>query len=195
MFDLDIFGEAEEADNPRVLPPALIAVYKNPYRAFGLDETAADIGIVRESYRKVCLSYMPHFTGLGQPKMTLKQVTFAYHLIRQTIKGPAQKIKASIDENPYLNFRADDILPLLRPMRSSDGCPKEYRGFRNLVVTCSTFYTSFSYVKFPPAQTTFVFDVHYCMRRHFVEVSHVLLSCECNRSSNMYSFRLFWAVP
>ena len=168
---MNVFGsQSEESDNPRVLPGPLIKVYINPYRAFGLDESTAEIKVVRECFRKNCLSYMPCFTGLGQPKMTLKQINFAYHLVRGTIKGPAQKIKETIDVNPYLQFEAMDILPLLRPMRSSVECPKEYRGFRQLTVTCSSHFTSFSYVKFPPAQTTFVFDVHYCMRRHSVQV-------------------------
>lgn len=159
--------EEPVVDDPKVLPAQLVKYYKDPYKAFGLDKDAADIGMVRDSFRKACLSYCPYFTGLGQSKLTLEQIVFSYHLIRGTIKGPAQKIKDGWEDNPYMNFRADDILPLLRPLKGHFTCSREYRAARMMNVMCVDFRTTLSYSRLPV--TTFTFDIHYCMRRHTIE--------------------------
>lgn len=171
---LNVISESEESDDPKLLPPQLVRVYKNPYRSFGLDESTATIAIVRDSFRKACLSFTPHFSGLGKPKMTLKQLVFAYHLVRQTLKGPASKLKEILLTSPCMDFNPDDILPLLRPIRSEFDCPREYRGFRMLTIDCVSTKTTFSYVKMP--RTVFVFDIHYCLRRHTVEVIDLAFS-------------------
>ena len=117
------------------------------------------------------VGFIPHFTGLGEPKMTMRQGLLAYHLVRGTLKGPASKLKEILDnkDSPYFDFRPDDILPLLRPVRSSTfPTQQEYRGCRMLTLCCTDYRTTFSYTAMP--STVFVFDVHYCLRRHTVEV-------------------------
>jgi hypothetical protein len=105
--------------------------------------------------------------------MTLRQGLLAYHLVRGTLKGPAVKLKEILEdkESQYFDFRPDDILPVLRPVRTSTfPTQKEYRGCRMLSVTCTDYRTTFSYTALPRA--FFVFDVHYCLRRHTIEVSN-----------------------
>ena len=117
--------------------------------------------------------FIPSFSGLGEPKMTLRQGLLAYHLVRGTLKGPAIKLKEILEdkESQYFDFRPDDILPVLRPVRTSTfPTQKEYRGCRMLSVTCTDYRTTFSYTALPRA--FFVFDVHYCLRRHTIEVSN-----------------------
>jgi hypothetical protein len=118
-----------------------------------------------------CIGFIPHFTGLGEPKMTMRQGLLAYHLVRGTLKGPASKLKEVLDnkDSPFFDFRPDDILPLLRPVRTSTfPTQQEYRGCRMLSLCCIDYRTTFSYTSMP--STVFVFDVHYCLRRHTVEV-------------------------
>ena len=124
--------------------------------------------------------FIPHFTGLGEPKMTLRQGLLAYHLVRGTLKGPATKLKEVLDnkESQYFDFRPDDILPLLRPVRTSTFPTKqEYRGCRMLSLACTDYRTTFSYTALP--RTVFVFDVHYCLRRHTIEVT-AAIACWLN---------------
>ena len=105
--------------------------------------------------------------------MTLRQGLLAYHLVRGTLNGPAIKLKEILEdkESQYFDFRPDDILPVLRPVRTSTfPTQKEYRGCRMLSVTCTDYRTTFSYTALPRA--FFVFDVHYCLRRHTIEVSN-----------------------
>lgn len=104
--------------------------------------------------------------------MTLRQILLAYHLVRGTLKGPATKIKEVLDnpDSPYFDFRPEDILPILRPVRTSNfPIQQEYRGCRMLSICCIDYRTTFSYTALP--RIVFVFDVHYCLRRHTVEVS------------------------
>ena len=127
--------------------------------------------------------FIPHFTGLGEPKMTMRQGLLAYHLVRGTLKGPASKLKEVLDnkDSPYFDFRPDDILPLLRPVRTSSfPTQQEYRGCRMLSICCIDYRTTFSYTAMP--STVFVFDVHYCLRRHTVEVRAL--------NSNIFIFHL-----
>lgn len=166
---MGLFGaEEEEEDNYKLLPPHLWLFYQNPYRAFGLDESTATTTTLRETFRKVCLMFVPYFSGLGTSKMTLEQIIFSYHLIRGSLpRGNAKKLLKELSTSPYLDFRADDILPLLRPMRSTFVCPKEYRGFRMLGVTLLSTRIEYGYVKMP--KIVFTFDVHYCMRKSSID--------------------------
>lgn len=167
-----------KSDDANLLPIKLVPIYKNPYRAFGLDENSADIASVRDAFRKQVLCFVDAFSDLGRPKMDLKQLVFAYHLIRKNISGPAGKLKNSLDTNPYLDFRPEDILPLLRPKNSpSFPCSHEYRGFRMLNVVCnsSSIQYSLTMEKTQLPVIVFKFDVHYCLRRHHIEVRYVML--------------------
>jgi hypothetical protein len=76
-----------EADDYKVLPYRFQKIYMNPYRVFGLDENAPSISLARDAFRKNVLSFVGHFYGLANPKATLEQMVFAYHLIRGTLKG------------------------------------------------------------------------------------------------------------
>ena len=154
-------------DDVNVLPASLIPIYQQPHRVLGLDKDSTTVAILRETFRKLCLNYIQLFTGLGEPKLTLRQVLLAYHLCRGTIKGPATRVKESLD-GPYFDFQPEDILPILRPVRTKTfPVQKEYRACRMLNISCIDYKTTFSYTSLP--KTTFVFDVHYCLRRHTIE--------------------------
>jgi hypothetical protein len=56
MGILNIFSDGVESDDVNVLPGSLIAIYLNPHRALGLDESSTSVQMVREMFRKVCLS-------------------------------------------------------------------------------------------------------------------------------------------
>lgn len=53
---MGIFGGDIESYDINVLPISLQHVYRNPHRILGLDESIATISMVRDSFRKVCLS-------------------------------------------------------------------------------------------------------------------------------------------
>jgi hypothetical protein len=173
---LQAIGLAEkyEVDDPRALPGRFVTIWKTPYRSFGLDERTADISNVRDAFRKLCLSYIPHFMDLGNPKLSLEQVVFAYHKIRGHLKGTAKAVADGLPNNPYMDFQAQDILPLLRPMRSSFPCAKEYRACRMLTVeyisSSFKFGKDSSYVSLP--SRSFLFEVHYCMRKQSIELTY-----------------------
>jgi len=154
-------------DDVNVLPASLVPIYQQPHRVLGLDKDSCTVADLRQTFRKVCLNYIPLFTGLGEPKLTLRQVLLAYHLCRGTIKGPATRVKEALD-GPFFDFKPEDILPILRPVRTkSFPVLKEYRACRMLNISCVDYKTTFSYTSLP--KTTFVFDIHYCMRRHTIE--------------------------
>jgi len=102
------------------------------------------------------------FSGLGISKTNPEHIAFAYYLIRKTLSfyyiyalaysilyaGGA--IPKSINyihdmfENdnhgfPWLDFRSQDILPVLRPINSNNICANEYRGCRMFALKCTTF--------------------------------------------------------
>jgi hypothetical protein len=166
---MGLFDTSESVSNDiNQLPIGLQNIYKTPYRVFGLDESTATISMVRDSFRKICLIMSPHFSGLGTSRLTVQQLAFAYYLIRGAIKGSLGEISELVTKpNQFLDFRPEDILPLLRPMKSAVACSKEYRGFRMLSVACVSCKTVFSFPKI--SHTVFVFDVHYCMRKHSIE--------------------------
>ena len=128
------------------------------------------------------------FTGLPASKTTLTQITLAYYLCRNIITGSPQSVRDALRSSPYFDdIKAEDILPLLRPQNSKFAdCPREYRGFRQLSVTFVEAKLEFGggggskSISFTPAgsmggtmgainsfvTTHFVFDVHYCLRKH-----------------------------
>lgn len=55
MGILDIFTGGVESDNVNILPGSLVAIYLNPHRALGLDETLTSVSMVREAFRKLIL--------------------------------------------------------------------------------------------------------------------------------------------
>ena len=167
------FFKSEEVSNDiNLLPFHLQSVYKNPYRLFGLDESSATVAQVREAFRKYCLIASPYFSGLGNIKVTIEQVIFAYYIIRGALKRDLLQLHEILSDpdNPYLAFSPDDVLPLLRPMSSSFSCPKEYRGFRMLIVNHVSSRREFSFPKL--TRIVYSFDVHYCMRKHSVSLDY-----------------------
>lgn len=164
-----VFGK-EEIDDASVLPGIFISVYQTPFRTLGL-ENSADVGLIRDAFRKASLCLIKEFSGLHAPKHTYPQVLLAYHLCRKTLTGPATKLKKLLHTSPYLvDAHENDILPVLRPIKSKhlDG-PTEYRGFRGfrqLAIVCVESILSVT------AGVIFKFDVHYCMRRYLVEYEY-----------------------
>ena len=55
MGILDIFTGGVESDDVNVLPGSLIAIYLNPHRALGLDESSTSVATLRETFRKIIL--------------------------------------------------------------------------------------------------------------------------------------------
>eukprot|EP01041_Mallomonas_annulata_P004490 gene4490-8931_t len=167
MGILDLVFRSDEPDDPFLLPTNLVPAYQNPHRILGLDDTAT-VSQIRDAYRKSCICLIEEFSGLHNPKVTIEQLTLAYHLLRKNLTGPAKKLAKELDTTPYLqNIHATDILPLLRPTRSSFACPVEYRGFRQLTVLCDDYRTTFSSTGTPI--TMYKFGIHYCMRKHNIE--------------------------
>ena len=141
------------------------------------------------------------FTGLPQSLITFNQYTLAYHLCRKSLEGTPKDIMTAIEESPYFDdIRPDDCLPLLKPLekdRKPGNLTSPYRGFRQLAIR----FLSSSYQWGSPeeknhnvngtptgsmsgtmgslssfVQTKFVFDVHYCMRRH--EITRTYDECQ-----------------
>jgi hypothetical protein len=103
-------------------------------------------------------------------------------------------IRKALQSSPYFeDVSPEDILPLLRPQASKFmQCPKEYRGFRQLAVAFVESKLEFGSsgsaksVTSAPAgsmgstmgvfssfvRTEFIFDVHYCLRRHTVSKTY-----------------------
>ena len=52
---LDIFTGGVESDNVNILPASLVAIYLNPHRALGLDESSTNVSMLRETFRKLIL--------------------------------------------------------------------------------------------------------------------------------------------
>ena len=155
-----------------------------------------DFGQIRDAYRKICINMSPMFTGLPQSQITFKQYTLAYHLCRKSLEGTPKSILVALQESPYFDdIKPDDCLPLLKPLekeRKPGDKASPYRGFRQLAVrySSSTYQwgssddktkkriningtptgsmsgTMGSLTSF--VQTKFVFDIHYCMRRHTI---------------------------
>ena len=133
---------------------------------------------------------MPQFTGLPLSKSSFKQITLAYYLCRKTLNGSPGAIKRALNSAYFDDIRPDDLLPLLKPCSSKyASCATEYRGFRQLAVifvetklefgNSSSASKSFSSIPTGSmgnamgimnsiVQNTFVFDVHYCMRKHTI---------------------------
>ena len=159
-----MFGK-EEPDDPNVLPPAFKKPYLDPHKVFGLDKEDCTTGMIRDAFRKLMVGQCGCFQGMPKSKFSNKQLLFAYHLLRKTIVGPAQKIMATWRTNPYLtDFEPEHILPTLRPLRGKFPCAPVYRGFRNLNIV----FASFSRLPYP----TYTFTVHYCMRISSVTKSY-----------------------
>ena len=161
-----LFAKADE-DDEKCLPAALRKIYRNPFRPFGIDPEDAPISRVRDAFRKQIMSFCISFAGLPRSKMTLQQILFAYHMLRKTVTGPAEKIMRTFRTNPFLSdFQPEDLLPLLRPLRGKFPCAPQYRGFRNLNIICSG-YTINPIPQYSP-NPVFVFTVHYCLRIHTI---------------------------
>lgn len=167
---MKIFGteKEEESDDVNLLPIELVGVYRNPYRTFGLDENSNSTQVVRDSFRKACLPFMTKFFGLGNPKVTLRQLLLAYNILRGNVTGPASRIKKALETSPFMKFEADELLTILRPLRGKFMCPKEYRACKSLVIVFKESRVIMSYVNLP--RVIFVFEVHYCLRCHKIEV-------------------------
>ena len=175
-------------DDIKVLPSAIIPIYKNPYRAFGLDNTvvnstnyAEHIPVLRDTIRKACISHSNFFAGKSKPKLTLQQLLLAYHLIRGTVDSTSPKaIKEALEKSPhFVNFSPNDLLPLLRPLRPRPGREgsstanqefKDYRGCRALAIDSKGFHRVGSINSIYGFKLMFTFSVHYCLRIHTIEV-------------------------
>ena len=190
----DAFVEHFDIDDLTALPPHLRKVYKNPYRSFGLDPAETNTKEIRDAFRKALLGFCPQFMGMQKSTLTVQQLVFSYHLLRKTLRGPAQNLKEQMTKTKYMQMEAEDILPTLRPLgrsrppndhlrkelylardrlglkaapppqESDFKCAPEYRGFRNLNV-------HFHEVKYNRSfwgsyETVYVFTVNYCMRKH-----------------------------
>ena len=89
---------------------------------------------------------------------------------------------------PWLDFRQQDILPVLRPMNANNICAMEYRGCRMLSLKCTFtllihslthslthlfIHPGTSYrteLAFPRlSRTLYTMEVYYCMRKHTIE--------------------------
>jgi hypothetical protein len=55
-----------------------------------------------------------------------KKFVNKFHFIK-TI-GPAKVLNTELENSPYMDFRAEDILPILRPVKSNYFCDRSYRG-------------------------------------------------------------------
>ena len=172
-FVLSIIAKMD--DDPNALPKKLQSVYLNPYKVFGLYENDVPsesvlVAILRDRMRRAALGQCRYFWGLPQNKVSLEEVLFAYHLLRRTIVGPAQNIAANLKTGPYMNFRPEDLLPTLRPLHSTVDLPSTYRAFRNLNVSFSRIALEMSFMVVP--NYAFVFNIHYCLRKHTVQRSY-----------------------
>ena len=128
----------------------------------------------------------------------LEQVVLSYHLLRKTLRGPAQNLKEQMSKTTYMKFDPQDILPLLRPIgksrpaneellkeintirarlglqpaprrvESDFKCPPEYRGFANLNVHFHEMRYERSLFQLY-GTTKYSFTVNYCMRKHRIE--------------------------
>lgn len=193
----DTFVEHFDIDDLTALPPHLRKVYKNPYRSFGLDPAETNTKEVRDAFRKALLGFCPQFMGMQKSTLTVEQLVFSYHLLRKTIRGPAQNLKEQMANTRYMQMEAEDILPTLRPIgrsrppndqlrkelylarekldmklaappqESDFKCPPEYRGFKNLNVHFHEVKEDRSF--WGSSETVYVFTVSYCMRKHRVE--------------------------
>ena len=158
---------SENMDDFNVLPQSIIPIYQRPHRCLGLDESSCTVALLRETFRKTILGYIPYFSGLGEPKLKLRQVLLAYHLIRGTIPKKSSVVKEMLDGR-FFDFKAEDILPILHPVNSESlKCAKEYRGFRMLNISYTSNRTE--YLRWGLPKVYFIFDVHYIFRRHTVE--------------------------
>jgi hypothetical protein len=176
-----------ESDDISVLPKLILPIFKNPYRAFGIDAaTVNDKNIgehthtLRDTLRRACLAESPYFTGFSKPKLSSYQILVAYHMIRGTIpKNHAKGLKEAIDNSPYLrNFLPTDILPLLKPLCGGrEGvCSKDYRSAKMLGVVCLGMESTAGLTTYG-VKITYKFQVHYCMRLKTIEVRAHLPDC------------------
>ncbi len=149
MVLIELFSSGVEVDDIKSLPIALQGIYINPFKSLGLDSESTDISLLRDVFRKGCLALIPYFVGCGKSKLTEQQLNFAYHLVRKNIKGPAKTLSDGLDTCPYLEFHADYILPLLKPMKGNVFCSKEYRGFRMLAVSNFSYRATVTYLVIP----------------------------------------------
>ena len=153
-------------DDPGALPPHLREVYHNPHKFLGLDPEETTTKSIRDAFRRAALGYCSYFWGLAKPKASMEVILFAYHLLRRNIVGPAQDINAGWHNNPYMDFRPEDLVPTLKPLQGQVDIPRVYRGFRNLNIKFLKIETSFDILA---PKFKFSFSVHYCMRRHTIE--------------------------
>ena len=182
---LDSIFTSQEIDDVSILPSHIALVYQGPYRLLGLEDDAS-VALVRDAFRKNCINFISDFSGLAQPKMTVLQLFLAYHLCRKTVTGPAKKLKEELKTSPYLNnISPRDILPLLRPLRSSKfPCDAGYRGFRQFTVVLVEYNTDYSGGVIPT--TRYKFDVQYCMRRHKIEVMRSTLDFSTSNMNKLF---------
>jgi len=159
-------------DDPGCLPGKFQPLYINPYKIFGINEMDIPnekelIKVVRDKVRRAALGQCKYFWGLPQNKAPLEEILFAYFLIRRTLVGPAQRIKAALQSHGYLDFRPEDLLPTLRPLQGVIETPSEYRAFRNLNIAFSHAVLEMNMLVVPVY--AFVLNIHYCMRKHSIQ--------------------------
>ena len=194
----DAFVEHFDIDDISCLHPNLRKIYKNPYRTFGLDPAETSTTQVRDAFRKAMLGFCYQFMGMQKSSLKLEQVVLSYHLLRKTLRGPAQNLKEQMAKTTYMKFDPQDILPLLRPigksrppneklakeinvMRTQLGlgpapkrvesdykCPPEYRAFANLNVHFHEMRYDRNFFQYYGTMK-YVFTVNYCMRKHRIE--------------------------
>lgn len=155
-------------DDLTSLPSRYRIIYNNPYKALGLDPDDCDTNKIRQAFRKASLGLCGQFWSLQKSNLSLEELVFAYHLLRRNIVGPCQKIKPMLDcRTQYLDYRCDDILPLLRPLKGNFEVDASYRGFRNLHID----YTGNMQVLFDRTRIItyrLEFVVNYCLRKHMI---------------------------
>ncbi len=86
-----ILGDSQKPDDPNVLPPQFIPVYKMPYKFLGLT-TSAPVAEIRNCFRKLSTCYIKEFSGNVDSGISFDQIIFAYHISRGTISGNAEEV-------------------------------------------------------------------------------------------------------
>lgn len=153
-----------EVNDVNVLHSKLRGVYLQPEKALGLDKGKMNLEALRSVFRKNCIALMSEFTNSGKPKLDAEQLILAYHLSRGTIKTTANKIKETMENSPYFDFKPNYMLPVLRPLKSNMKYNREFRGFRLLAIIYKSYVLEREYLLIWKAR--FTFTIEYVLRRH-----------------------------
>jgi hypothetical protein len=167
MSERDKYGENDIS----VVHPSLRQIYLKPEKQLGLDKEKVTVDTLRDIFRKNCIGLMAEFANSGKPKFNEQQLVLAYHLARGTIKGTANEIKHMLETSPYFRFKANYMLPILRPVKTLNFTyNKSFRGFQMLAVIFET--SVLEYKTFLLWEAKFTFTVEYVLRRHKVSKTY-----------------------